>query len=168
MRRRLRKDGFNVIVLSLDWNSLSDTFRGLYPMSEKLSSIALRIRKEKGFRRTKIFLVAHSAGGLVARYYVQLLGGSHYCDGLITLGTPHSGTWVAALGLLTHLILKAGCLIHMLPISKFIKKINAVPLLEARFQASLDLSRRQIFSVREARRKFPSYSCARETSKSSN
>jgi pimeloyl-ACP methyl ester carboxylesterase len=128
MRRRLIKDGFNVIVLSLDWHTLADGVRGLYRMAEKLSTVALRIRKDRELGRTRIHLVAHSAGGLVARYYVQLLGGSAYCDTLITLGTPHSGTRVAALGLFTHLVLKARCLFHMLPISPFIRRLNRAPL----------------------------------------
>ncbi len=107
-----------------DWHTLLDGIRGLYPLAEKLSSIALRIRKDHALSGQKLYVVAHSAGGLIARYYVQLLGGSHYCDALITLGTPHNGTWVAALGLFTHLILKAGCLIHMLPTSSLIRRIN--------------------------------------------
>jgi pimeloyl-ACP methyl ester carboxylesterase len=128
MRKRFLRDGFNVIVISLDWQTLSDGVRGLYRMSEILSSVVLRLRKKTGMgKRPKVFLVAHSAGGLVARYYVQLLGGSHYCDGLITLGTPHSGTWMAALGFLSHLILKARCLFQMLPISPFIRRINHAP-----------------------------------------
>ena len=31
-------------------------------------------------------------GGLVARYYVQRLGGDHRVHTLVTLGTPHAGT----------------------------------------------------------------------------
>jgi hypothetical protein len=65
---------------------------------------------------------------LVARYYVQLLGGSYYCDSLITLATPHRGTWIAALGLLTHLALKARCLFQMTPVSPLIRKINTADL----------------------------------------
>lgn len=130
MRKRLRKDGFNVVVVALDWQTLSDSVRGLYRLSEQLSSVAIRLRKEKHISRSKIFIVAHSAGGLVARYYIQMLGGWHYCDRLITLGTPHKGTWVAGLGLFTHLILKFACLFHMLPASRFIKRINATALPE--------------------------------------
>ena len=126
MRKRLQRDGFNVLVLSLDWHTLSDGFRGLYSLAERLSSLALKLRKDRN--SPKVYLIAHSAGGLVARYYVQLLGGNHYCDGLITLGTPHRGSWVAALGLFSPLILKAGCLIHMLPHSRFIWRINSAPL----------------------------------------
>ena len=128
MRKRLLRDGFNVIVLSLDWQELADGVRGLYRLAEKLSAVAIRIRKHRELQRSRIHLVAHSAGGLVARYYVQLLGGSAYCDSLITLGTPHSGTWIAGLGLFTHLILKARCLFHMLPVSPFIRRLNRAPL----------------------------------------
>jgi pimeloyl-ACP methyl ester carboxylesterase len=127
IRKRLLRDGFNVLVLALDWHSLSDGVRGLYRMAEQLSSTVLRLRKRAGMRRSKIYLVAHSAGGLVARHYVQILGGSHYCEALITLATPHHGTWVAALGFLTHLFLKARCLFQMLPISPFIKTMNTAP-----------------------------------------
>ncbi|MGW0394094.1 esterase/lipase family protein [Streptomyces sp. NPDC003042] len=43
----------------------------------------------------RVDLVGHSLGGLVARYYVQRLGGDARVGTLITLGTPHSGTRVA-------------------------------------------------------------------------
>jgi triacylglycerol esterase/lipase EstA (alpha/beta hydrolase family) len=127
IRKRLLKDGFNVIVLPLDWQALADGVKGLYRMSEKLSSVILELRKGPCRGNAKVYVVAHSAGGLVARYYIQLLGGFHYCDGLVTLATPHRGTWFAALGLLSHLILKARCLMQMVPVSPFIKRINAAP-----------------------------------------
>lgn len=127
MRKRLLKDEYNVFVLALDWHSLSDGVKGLYVMVERLSSLILSLRKQTAFRKNKIYIVAHSAGGLVARHYIQRLGGSHYCDGLITLATPHNGTWFAGLGLLTHLILKARCLLQMLPFSPFIKHLKHAP-----------------------------------------
>jgi len=130
MRKRLRKDGFNVLILCLDWTNLSDGVRGLYRMAEKLSTIVTQLRKQRGMQRNQIHLVAHSAGGLVARYYIQMLGGWHYCDSLVTLATPHQGTWLAALGLFTHLLLKFRCLFQLLPISPFIKHLNAAPLPE--------------------------------------
>jgi predicted alpha/beta hydrolase family esterase len=40
----------------------------------------------------RVDIVAHSLGGLIARYYVQRLGGDSRVRTLITLGTPHSGT----------------------------------------------------------------------------
>lgn len=127
MRKRLMRDDFNVFLIPMDWQGLSDGVRGLHRMAERLSSVILTLRKKKEYRKSKIFIVAHSAGGLVARHYIQQLGGSHYCDGLVTLATPHSGTWVAGLGFLTHLILKARCLFQMLPLSPFIKTLNLSP-----------------------------------------
>lgn len=43
----------------------------------------------------QVDLVGHSLGGLVARYYIQRLGGDARVRTLVTLGTPHSGTSVA-------------------------------------------------------------------------
>ncbi|MBI4403718.1 MAG: alpha/beta hydrolase [Deltaproteobacteria bacterium] len=124
MRKRLIKDGFNVIVFALDWQSLAGALHGFYRISEQLSSLVLKLRKSQGMEKTPLFIVAHSAGGLVARYYVQLLGGSHYCDGLLTLATPHRGTWKVLLGLLSHFALQARCLFQMLPFSPFMRKLN--------------------------------------------
>jgi hypothetical protein len=42
----------------------------------------------------QIDVVGHSLGGLIARYYVQRLGGDARVRTLVTLGTPHSGTRV--------------------------------------------------------------------------
>ena len=47
--------------------------------------------------RSEVDIVGHSLGGLIARYYVQCLGGDHRVRTLVTLGTPHSGTSVAPL-----------------------------------------------------------------------
>ncbi len=38
-----------------------------------------------------VIVVAHSLGGLIARYWIARLGGHELCHGLITLGTPHRG-----------------------------------------------------------------------------
>jgi pimeloyl-ACP methyl ester carboxylesterase len=40
----------------------------------------------------QVDIVGHSLGGLIARYYVQRLGGDRRIRTLVTLGTPHSGT----------------------------------------------------------------------------
>ncbi|MEU6093940.1 alpha/beta fold hydrolase [Streptomyces sp. NPDC047079] len=45
----------------------------------------------------QVDVVGHSLGGLIARYYVQRLGGDLHVRTLVTLGTPHSGTRVAPL-----------------------------------------------------------------------
>ncbi|MFL3868567.1 alpha/beta fold hydrolase [Streptomyces griseobrunneus] len=43
----------------------------------------------------EVDIVGHSLGGLIARYYVQRLGGDSRVRTLVTLGTPHGGTAVA-------------------------------------------------------------------------
>lgn len=61
--------------------------------------IAARILKDKVDNALlhdgakKVDLVCHSAGGLVARYYLMYLGGSKVVENLVTLGTPHQGTY---------------------------------------------------------------------------
>jgi hypothetical protein len=42
-------------------------------------------------RRKRVIVIAHSLGGLVARYWLGPLGGAPMCAALFTLGTPHRG-----------------------------------------------------------------------------
>lgn len=61
--------------------------------------IAARILKDKvdnALRHdgaSRVDLVCHSAGGLVARYYLMFLGGNKVVENVVTLGTPHQGTY---------------------------------------------------------------------------
>ncbi len=57
------------------------------------AALALREYLRKHVRGGRIDLVCHSLGGLVARVYLQELGGSRRVDRCITLGTPHRGTY---------------------------------------------------------------------------
>ncbi|GAA4664408.1 MULTISPECIES: esterase/lipase family protein [Amycolatopsis] len=45
----------------------------------------------------QVDLVGHSLGGLIARYYVQRLGGHARVGTAVTIGTPHRGTIAARL-----------------------------------------------------------------------
>ena len=44
-----------------------------------------------------VTIIGHSMGGVVARYYVQVLGGDARVHTLVTLGSPHGGTYPARL-----------------------------------------------------------------------
>ena len=91
-RKRLQADGFVVHEVSLPYVLLGDIRQAANALSEAVEDL----RKEQpGARR--IDIVAHSAGGLVARYYVQSLGGHKRVANLILLGTPHRGTLTAYL-----------------------------------------------------------------------
>ena len=46
----------------------------------------------------QIHIVAHSMGGLVARYYIEELEGADHVKSLTMLGTPNKGVWFAILG----------------------------------------------------------------------
>jgi hypothetical protein len=45
----------------------------------------------------QIHVIGHSLGGLIARYYIQRLGGDERVHTCVTLGTPHQGTMAARL-----------------------------------------------------------------------
>lgn len=48
-------------------------------------------RSRTGRRDAKLVLVAHSMGGLVSRYFLEVLGGWRDARALVTFGTPHLG-----------------------------------------------------------------------------
>ncbi|MCD6674973.1 MAG: alpha/beta fold hydrolase [Burkholderiaceae bacterium] len=54
-----------------------------------------RLRERTG--RERIGIVAHSMGGLAARAYLARAGDASVCA-VVTLGSPHAGTWLAQLG----------------------------------------------------------------------
>lgn len=51
-----------------------------------------RWREYSGNQNAKVILLAHSMGGLVSRYYLEVLGGWKDCKALFTFGTPYRGS----------------------------------------------------------------------------
>ncbi|MFC4063481.1 esterase/lipase family protein [Actinoplanes subglobosus] len=49
-------------------------------------------RERSGDHAAQVVLIAHSMGGLVSRYYLEVLGGRERVRRLVTLGTPYSGS----------------------------------------------------------------------------
>lgn len=72
----------------------------------------------------KVNIVAHSKGGLVALWWVLKLGGSKYCDKVITMGTPFRGTRLTYLALVTPLGLIWRDVGQMRPGSLFLKSLH--------------------------------------------
>jgi pimeloyl-ACP methyl ester carboxylesterase len=93
-----------------------------YRSSGSLEKLAVAFKRELDDRVQggRIDLIAHSMGGLVARAYVQQLGGERRVDRLITLGTPHRGTHAAN-------FIPAGLVRQLLPGSRFLARLNALP-----------------------------------------
>jgi pimeloyl-ACP methyl ester carboxylesterase len=89
MRRALRRVGFAHLY---DLN-LSAIRRDVASMADRLAERVDEVLAATGADR--VHLIGHSLGGIVARYYVQLLGGADRVDTVVTLGTPHRGTYAA-------------------------------------------------------------------------
>jgi pimeloyl-ACP methyl ester carboxylesterase len=49
-------------------------------------------REASGARDAKVIIFAHSMGGLVSRYYLEVLAGWRDCRALFTFGTPYRGS----------------------------------------------------------------------------
>jgi len=93
-----------------------------YRSAGSIERLALQLKRalDAGVGGGRIDLVAHSMGGLVARAYLQLLGGARRVDRLITLGTPHHGTHAAT-------FIPSALVRQLLPGSPFLRQLNAQP-----------------------------------------
>ena len=49
-------------------------------------------RESSGAQDAKVILLAHSMGGLISRYYLEVLEGWQDCQALFTFGTPYRGS----------------------------------------------------------------------------
>jgi pimeloyl-ACP methyl ester carboxylesterase len=116
-----------------------------YRSRGSLEALALRLSRElrRGIRGGRIDLVTHSMGGLVARFYLQQLGGARRVDRLITLGTPHHGTHAAN-------FLPSALVRQLLPNSPFIRHLNQLPAPEGVAVTSLVAGRDLLIQPVEA------------------
>jgi pimeloyl-ACP methyl ester carboxylesterase len=97
-------------------------------------AVALK-QKIDGLGQDKVDIVAHSMGGLVARYYIEKLGGRNKVGSLTMLGTPNWGTafaiaacdrnWVYLLMGQHDKYDQAAC--DLIPLSPIILKLNFNP-----------------------------------------
>lgn len=115
---RLRAEGYEVSIFGLPGN-------GLGPIEDTAAALAQHV---EGLRAStgaaRVDLIGHSQGGLVARYYIEYLGGVGEVDSNIGLGVPNNGGVVAnLLGLFGPLCFDA-C--HQMMIgSSFLAELNA-------------------------------------------
>ncbi|GHB45067.1 lipase [Streptomyces cirratus] len=89
LRRALAADGLRRV----ETYNYSPFTRDLRTTAGQLARRVEELCERTG--QEQIDLVGHSLGGLVARYYIQRLGGDARVRTLVTLGTPHAGTSVA-------------------------------------------------------------------------
>lgn len=91
LRRGLLRRGFGRVV-TLNYSPLTGDVRSA---AADLAEQVEQLVADSGYER--VHVIGHSLGGLIARYYVQRLGGHERVHTLVTLGTPHGGTWPAHL-----------------------------------------------------------------------
>jgi triacylglycerol lipase len=89
MEYALRRRGFQTLS-AYDYGLLT---RNIRQAAVHLGEAIEELAASTGYER--VHVIGHSLGGLIARYYVQRLGGDRHVHTLITLGTPHQGTQLA-------------------------------------------------------------------------
>jgi triacylglycerol lipase len=91
LRRALRRRGFGR-VWTMNYHVLTHDVRAA---AQRLAATVDAICEQTGYER--IHVIGHSMGGIIARYYVQRMGGDARVHTLVTLGSPHAGTRAAHL-----------------------------------------------------------------------
>lgn len=115
MQQHLKKQGFhklytfNYSVFTQPIEKIADAF------ADRVEEVLLLARREK------VHIIGHSLGGLIARYYVQALGGDQRVSKCVTMGTPHFGTRAAYLSALPSAR-------QMRPGSDFLQTLDALPV----------------------------------------
>ena len=90
MKRALEKHDVECFTPSL---SPFDGRKGI-----EYDGASLKLQIDNKFGKTeKISLIGFSMGGIIARYYLQELGGRHRVEHFFSLSTPHHGTYWAYL-----------------------------------------------------------------------
>jgi MYXO-CTERM domain-containing protein len=119
IKARLERDGFIPVVYEPP-----DLLSGdLFENSEKLADVVDDVRADTGY--DKIDILAECTGGLIARHYIQSLGGDQYVSRMVTFISPQHGVDKAPLAASV-----AGwpALYDLSPGSEFLEAVNGAPL----------------------------------------
>ncbi|WP_394620618.1 hypothetical protein JNUCC0626_16375 [Lentzea sp. JNUCC 0626] len=96
LRKRLRALGFkeelgNLLPIAYDWR-LSNRYNARRVATIVEPALERWRAASPDNRDARLVFVAHSMGGLVARWYVERCGGAEVTRKLVTLGTPYRGS----------------------------------------------------------------------------
>ena len=116
---RLERDGFRPVI----WEPPALLSGSLFEASEMLADVVDQVRAESG--QDKIDILAECTGGVIARHYVQSLGGDAYVNRLVTFVSPQAGLPKAK-----YAASIAGwpALYDLTPNSEFLQAVASVPL----------------------------------------
>ncbi len=89
--RRLASQGRTCLAVNLEpaFGAIGDAY------ADTIGRAVQRLEQATG---AKPVIVAHSMGGLAVRYWMQRDMAAHRVERVITIGTPHRGTWLARFG----------------------------------------------------------------------
>jgi triacylglycerol lipase len=116
---RLQRDGFRPVVYEPPALLSGD----LYENSVALGQVIDDLRAQTG--ETKIDILAECTGGLIARHYIQALGGDQHVARMVTFISPQHGLPKAKLA---HDIAGWPALEDLTPGSAFLEEVNSAPL----------------------------------------
>ena len=116
LARQLRAHGREVRLVELPGDGTGD----LRDAAKALRSVADAALQQGA---PSVDVVGYSAGGITARYWVKELGGAERARRVVTLGSPHHGTQLAALGPLLGATCPLGCQ-QLVPGSALLTDLN--------------------------------------------
>ncbi|MDR4501163.1 MAG: hypothetical protein MRJ96_06905 [Nitrospirales bacterium] len=187
--RQLFRESFEVTPGTLDGKKEANYFEFPYDWRRDNRAAARQLktlidkklpewREKSGAKDAKVLLIAHSMGGLIARYYLENLEGENWrnCKALITFGTPYRGSIKALKSLshpyknlfldLTTVIRSFNSLYQLLPIYevlkdgsnyKRVKDAESIPGVNKECAIKGDAFHREIETAVEANRKNAAY-----------
>ncbi|MHB8511077.1 MAG: esterase/lipase family protein [Actinomycetota bacterium] len=120
VRRALRRSGFRNVT-TLNYNVIGHDVREL---AGQLAAHVDRVIRTAG--SSKVHIIGHSLGGIIARTYIQYFGGEDKVHTCITLGTPHRGTYSA-------LFSRGRAVRDIRPSSELIAELQAPPASNVRY-----------------------------------
>lgn len=82
--------GGGLLTFPYDWRL--DNRVHAHRLAKEIDAHLRAFKERTGAEEAQVVIVAHSMGGLIARYYLDVLHGWRDCRALITLGTPHRGS----------------------------------------------------------------------------
>lgn len=113
MKQRLEQCGFTVVTVNLPPFEMVETL--VRRISETIEETLVTYDVEQ------VDIVGHSMGGLLARYYIEIMGGDNRIGRCLLLGTPNAGSKVAPFAL-------SPMGRDLMPGSNFLTELNSAPL----------------------------------------
>ena len=84
------EEGANYFEFPYDWRR--DNRVAARKLERLIGEALPQWRERSGNRRAKAILIAHSMGGLISRYYLEVLEGWRNVKALVSFGTPYRGS----------------------------------------------------------------------------